>query len=174
MINRIMTTQPAAPWGRGAFLAPPARTGLNFAITPMVASRLMMRPRILLLAVLALTACGSRPATMPDLFPESVGAWHRTAASELTAATAPDGIDADVVQKVRTASYDGPGKLDARAYQLTSAAVALDIVQRWHATADTVYFYQDRFLVVLKWQTADRKALQEFVAALDAKLKAKR
>ena len=110
---------------------------------------------------------------MPDLFPESVSAWHRTSASELTAATAPDGIDANLVQKVRAASYEGPGKLEVRAYQLTSSAAALDIVQRWHATADTVYFYQDRFLVVLKWQTADRKALQDFVAALDAKLKAK-
>ena len=133
----------------------------------------MMRPRILLLSVLALSACGSRPVTLPDLFPETVGAWHRTAASELTPATAPDGIDAKVVQRVRAATYEGPGKLDARAYQLTSSAVALDLVQRWHATADTVYFYQDQFLVVLKWQTADRKALQEFVAALDGKLKAK-
>ncbi len=133
----------------------------------------MMRPRILMLAVLALIACGRKPAAMPDLFPESVGAWHRTAASDLTAATAPDGIDAALVEKVRAARYEGPGKLDARAYQLTSSAVALDLAQRWHATADTVYFYQDRFLVVLKWQTADRKALQEFVAALDGKLKAK-
>ena len=133
----------------------------------------MTRPRILLLVVLVLSACGRKPAAMPDLFPETVGAWHRTAASELTASAAPDGIDAAVVEKVRAASYEGPGKLDARAYQLTSSAVALDIVQRWHATADTVYFYQDRFLVVLKWQTADRKALQDFVAALDARLKAK-
>jgi hypothetical protein len=133
----------------------------------------MTRPRILLLALAALAACGSKTATMPDLFPESVGSWHRTAAPELTAAAAPDGIDAALVEKVRAATYEGPGKLEARAYQLTSSAVALDLVQRWHATADTVYFYQDRFLVVLKWQTADRKALQEFVAALDAKLKAK-
>jgi len=133
----------------------------------------MMRPRILLLAVLAMAACGRKPATMPDLFPETVGAWRRTAASDIASAAAPDGIDAGLIEKVRAASYDGPGRLDARAYQLTSSAVALDIVQRWHATADTVYFYQDRFLVVLKWQTADRKALQEFVAALDAKLKAK-
>ena len=123
--------------------------------------------------MIALAACDRKPAPMPDLFPESVNAWHRTSASELTAATAPDGIDPGLVQKVRAASYEGPGKLEARAYQLTSSAVALDIVQRWHATADTVYFYQDRFLVVLKWQTADRKALQDFVAALDARLKAK-
>ena|SRR5215831_11554051 len=133
----------------------------------------MIRPRILVPAVFAMAACGRKAATMPDLFPESVGAWHRTAASELTAATAPDGIDAALVEKVRAATYEGPGKLEARAYQLTSSAVALDLVQRWHATADKVYFYQDRFLVVLKWQTADRKALQEFVAALDGKLKAK-
>ena len=135
---------------------------------------LLVLPAFLLTGLLTVLAgCDRKPATMPDLFPESVGAWHRTAASELTAATAPDGIDAEVVQKVRAATYEGPGKLDARAYQLTSAAVALDLVQRWQATADTVYFYQDRFLVVLKWKAADRKALQEFVAALDAKLKAK-
>ena len=132
-----------------------------------------MRPRILLLAMIAVAACDRKQASMPDLFPESVSAWHRTSASELAAGIAPDGIDAGLVQKVRAASYEGPGKLEARAYQLTSPAAALDIVQRWHATADTVYFYQDRFLVVLKWQTADRKALQDFVAALDARLKAK-
>ena len=133
----------------------------------------MTRPRILLLAVLVLSACGNKPAQMPDLFPESVGVWHRTAASEPSPSATPDGIAPALVEKVRAASYEGPGKLDVRAYQLTSSAVALDLVQRWHATADTVFFYQDRFFVVLKWQTADRKALQEFVAALDAKLKAK-
>ena len=133
----------------------------------------MKRPPILLLAVCALAACGRKPVTMPDLFPETIGAWHRIAASDLTAATAPDGIDASLEEQSRSATYEGPGKLDARAYQLTSSAIALDLVQRWHATADTVYFYQDRFFVVLKWQTADRKSLQEFVAALDARLKAK-
>jgi len=133
----------------------------------------MMRPQILLLAVLALSACGPKPAQMPDLFPETIGVWHRTAASEPAAASAPDGIAPALVEKVRAASYEGPGRLEVRAYQLTSPAVALDLVQRWHATADTVFFYQDRFFVVLKWQTADRNALQQFVAALDAKLKAK-
>ena len=137
----------------------------------------MTRPRILPPAVCALVllvaACGTKPAPMPDLFPESVGEWHRTAASEPAPAAAPDGIDPKLVEKVRAASYEGPGKLEVRAYQLTSSAVALDLVQRWHATADTVFFYQDRFFVVLKWQTADRKALQQFVAALDARLKAK-
>ena len=70
-------------------------------------------------------------------------------------------------EKVRAASYEGPGKLDARAYQLTSSAVALDLVQRWRPSADTVFFCQRPFLVVMKWQTADRKALQEFMAALE-------
>ncbi len=120
-----------------------------------------------------LAACGRKPAAMPDLFPEFVGGWHRTAASEPAPAAAPDGIDPKLVEKVRAASYEGPGKLEVRAYQLTSSAAALDLVQRWHATADTVFFYQDRFFIVLKWQTADRKALQEFVAALEGKLKVK-
>ncbi|MEO8591810.1 MAG: hypothetical protein ABI759_00675 [Candidatus Solibacter sp.] len=139
----------------------------------------MMRPRILPLALLAvfttlgLTGCGNKSMTMPDLFPETVGAWHRTATSEPAAAGNPDEIDAQSIEKIRAASYEGPGKLEARVYQLATPAVALDVVQRWHATADSVFFNQDRFLVVLKWQAADRKAVQEFVTVIDGKLHTK-
>ena len=107
---------------------------------------------------------------MPDLFPETVGAWHRTAISEPAAVGNPDHIEAEVVEKVRAASYEGPGKLEARAYQVTTSAVALDVVQRWNAIPDTVLFNQDRIVVVLKWQNADRKALQDFVTIVDGKL----
>jgi len=71
---------------------------------------------------------------------------------------------------MRAATYEGPGKLEARAYQVTTPAVALDIVQRWNATPDTVLFNQDRVVLVLHWQNADRKALQEFVTIIDGKL----
>jgi len=60
-----------------------------------------------------------------------------------------------------------------RVYQLTSPAAALDVVQRWRPAADTVFFYSDRFFVLIQWQTADRKALQEFVGALEKKFPAK-
>ena len=60
-----------------------------------------------------------------------------------------------------------------RVYQLTSSAAALDVVQRWRPAPDTVFFYSDRFFVLIQWQTADRKALQEFVGALEKKFPAK-
>ena len=134
----------------------------------------MTRPRILLLLLLfALAACGRKPAPMPDLFPETVGAWHRTARRNPRRAAAPDGIDAKAGGSRTRGIVRRSGQAGSAGVPIDFPAVALDLVQRWHATADTVFFYQDRFFIVLKWQTADRKALQEFVAALEGKLKAK-
>jgi hypothetical protein len=58
-------------------------------------------------------------------------------------------------------------------YQLNSSAAALDVVQRWKPAPDTVFFYNDRFVVLIQWRTADRKALQEFVGALEKKFSAR-
>lgn len=121
------------------------------------------------LAALFLSGCAQK-TVMPDLFPETAGAWRRTAFSEPASAGNPDHIEARIVEKMRAATYEGPGKLEARAYQVTTPAVALDIVQRWNATPDTVLFNQDRVVLVLHWQNADRKALQEFVTIIDGKL----
>jgi hypothetical protein len=164
-------TQPAAPCGRVVFWAF-TRTGLNFPINPMVASWLMMRSRFLLACALALDACRRAPAPMPDVLTEVAGAWHRTSVSELPPSLARDAVPPAAIVRIRAASYEGPGKLDARVYQLTSPAVALDVAQRWKPAAGTVFFYQDRFFVLVQWQTADRKALHEFVATLEKKFTA--
>jgi hypothetical protein len=76
------------------------------------------------------------------------------------------------VERIRTATYEGAGKLDARVYQLTSPAAALDVVQRWTPAPGTVFFYSGRFFVLVEWQTADRKALQEFVGILEKRFPA--
>ena len=122
------------------------------------------------LAAMFLSGCANKTTVMPDLFPETAGAWHRTTISEPAAAGNPDHIEAGIVEKMRAATYEGPGKLEVRAYQVSTPAVALDIVQRWNAIPDTVLFNQDRVVVVLHWQNADRKALQDFVTILDGKL----
>ena len=110
---------------------------------------------------------------MPDVFDEAIGAWHRTSVSELPTSTATGALPATSVERIRAASYEGPGKLDVRVYQLTSSAAALDVVQRWRPAADTVFFYSDRFFVLIQWQTADRKALHEFVGALEKRFPVK-
>ena len=171
MISKIRMTQPAAPCGRVVFFAC-ARTGLNFPITPMVASWLMLsspnkRPRYLLVYVLALASCRQAPAPTPDIFAGAVGPWHRTSLTELPPSAPPDPVPPSAIQRIRAATYEGPGKLDARVYQLTSPAVASDLAQRWTPAPDTVFFYAGPFFVLVRWQTADRKSLHEFVGALE-------
>ena len=120
--------------------------------------------------VLALSACG-RIEPMPDLFPERAASeWHRTALRDLPASEAPDPLPRTSILRLQSATYEGPGKLEARVYQLSSSAVGLDIAQRWHPSADTVFFNHGRYFVVVKWQEAERKALQAFVRELEGRL----
>jgi hypothetical protein len=120
----------------------------------------MRRSRILLACALVLGACRRAPAPMPEIFTEVVGAWHRTSIGELPPALEPDSVPRAAVERIRAASYEGPGKL------------ALDVVQRWKPAPGTVFFYSGRFFVLIRWQTADRKALREFVGALEKKFPA--
>jgi hypothetical protein len=121
---------------------------------------------------LAVVLCGCRgEAPLPDLFPPSVaGVWHRTALASPPLSSAPDPVPRTAVNRLQTATYEGPGKLEARAYELDSPAVALDLAQRWRPSADTVFFYRDRFFVVVKWDQAERKSLEAFVRELEARL----
>lgn len=89
---------------------------------------------------------------------------------ELSAGDAPDPVPRTVINRLQEASYEGPGKLEARIYELESSGIALDQVQRWRPSADTVFFYRDQYFVVIKWQDADRKALNAFVAELEKRL----
>ncbi len=111
---------------------------------------------------------------MPDIFTSVMGPWHRTSVTELPPSSPPDPIPPSAIQSIRAATYEGPGKLDARVYQLTSPAVALDLAQRWPPAPDTVFFYADRFFVLIRWQSADRKSLHEFVSALQKKFPTRR
>jgi hypothetical protein len=122
-----------------------------------------------MLLAIALGACG-RAEPVPDLFPEVVGQWRRTALRDLPAGESPDPVPRTSIDHIQTATYQGPGKLEARVYRLSSPAVGLDLAQRWHPTADTVFFNQGRYFVVVRWQEAERQALQAFVRELEGRL----
>jgi hypothetical protein len=118
----------------------------------------------------ALTGCRETiaPQPVPDLFPPVMaGVWQRTAARETPVSEA---VPRNSVQRLLTASYAGPGKLEARAYELSTPAVGLTLAQRWRPSADTVYFNRGRYFVVVKWQEADRGALQAFLRALEERI----
>ncbi len=118
---------------------------------------------------LPLAACRTQQPFPSDLLPETMpGGWRRTSMGEFSGARDP--VPANSVEQSRAASYEGPGTLEVHIYQLTSPAIGLDLTQRWRPSADTVFFNQGVYFVVVKWQSAERKALQQFVSALEAKL----
>jgi len=126
-------------------------------------------PFVILLAALA--AC-QKPAALPSgLFPENAaGGWRRTTVREMAVSDAPDPVPRTSVERLAVATYEGPGKLEARVYALSSPEVGLDLAQRWRPSADTVFFYRGRYFVVVKWQQAERKALEAFVRQLEEAL----
>ena len=118
----------------------------------------------------ALAAC--RESAPPlDLFPPTAAnVWRRTALRDTPVSESPDPVPRTAIKSLRTAAYEGPGKLEARAYELNSAGVGVTLSQRWQPSADTIFFSRGRYFMVIKWQSADRKALQEFVQDLQKRL----
>jgi len=130
-----------------------------------------MRRYWLLLAA-AFPACRAPAPEASRLFPEMVAsAWRRTAVRRIAISDAPDPVPRSGVDRVEAASYEGPGKLEARVYELESPEVGLNLAQRWRPSADTVFFNEGRFFVVIKWQEAERRALAAFVRDFENRLK---
>ena len=122
-----------------------------------------MTRRVWVLLPLALAGC-RRSAPPLAVFLESMdGGGRRAALAEAPVSEAPDPVPRTAVRRLTVAEYGGPGKLQARAYELTSSAAGAVLAQRWRPSADTVFFSRGQYFVVVKWQAADRKALQAFV-----------
>ena len=133
----------------------------------------MKRRNWLMAAAGWLAASGCRkPAALPrNVFPETVaGGWRRTERRELGASEAPDPVPRNEIERLVSASYEGPGKLEARVYVLDSEMVGVELSQRWKPSADTVFFARGPYFVVVKWQSAERKALEEFVREVENSL----
>jgi hypothetical protein len=113
--------------------------------------------------------CGGR-SPQPDLLPENVAGWHRTAIRHVPVAEAPGLIPRSQTRGILEANYEGQGRLTARIYELTSDPLTLDLAQRWPPQANTVVFYDKNHFAVVTWQQADRQALQRFVRELERSL----
>jgi len=131
----------------------------------------MTRRRWLCLTT-ALAGCGGAREPAVEPFPDTVaGVWRCTERRQVPVSEAPDPVPRTAVRRLEVAEYAGPGKLQARAYELTSKEVGLDLAQRWRPSADTVFFWTGRYFVVVKWQEADRRALQAFTREMEKKLR---
>lgn len=126
-----------------------------------------MKRRTLLLP-LALTACRRADEPAGPALPETVaGGWRRTASRDVPPAEAPEPLAPKTVRRATSAGYEGPGKAEVTLWELNSSASALDAVQRWRPRPNTVFFYKDNLVVVVKWEGADRQAIGDFVRALE-------
>jgi hypothetical protein len=124
------------------------------------------------LALLVGCAACARRETPVEVFPTGAAGWNRTSLREIPIANAPDPVPAANIRRIQSATYEGGGKLEAHAYELTGQEIGLDLAQKWRPAADTVFFWARNYFVVVKWQQADRKALQEFTRALEKRLNA--
>ena len=125
-----------------------------------------------MLTPLALGACEKKIELPPDLFPQNVGGrWNLAEARDLGPSDSPDPVPRNSIEHIRAATYKaGDAEIQARVYLLSSAEVGAALATRWRPSADTVFFDHGPYFVVVKWQAADRKALQEFVADLQRRL----
>jgi hypothetical protein len=130
-----------------------------------------MTRRAAMALLLGGAACSKREPPV-EAFPENLAGWTRTSVRELPVSESPDAVPKESVRRVQVASYEGPGKIEARAYELSRQEIGLDIAQRWKPSADTVFFWARSYFVVVSWKEADRKALQEFTRALEKRLNA--
>ena len=130
-----------------------------------------MKRRAAMALLLACAACAKREPPV-DPLPETLAGWKRTSLRELPAAEFPDPVPKESVRRAQAAGYEGQGRIEVRAYELTRQEIGLDIAQRWRAEADSVFFWARSYFVVVTWKDADRKALQEFTRALEKRLNA--
>src|SRR5262249_16799619 len=109
-------------------------------------------------------------APPPEVLPESVGEWRRGPLRSIPNSEAPDLVTRKGLKRIQEADYEGPGALVARIYELTSDPIGLDLAQRWRPEPNAVFFYNRNYFGVVKWQRAERKALEAFVRDLERKL----
>jgi len=115
--------------------------------------------------------CHTTVAVPPGLFPaNAAGGWRRVVARQVPVSEAPDPVPRNEIEWMDEGLYEGPGKIAARVYALSSETVGLELSQRWRPSADTVFFSRGHFFVVVKWQSAGRQALESFIRELQRRL----
>jgi len=130
-----------------------------------------MTRRVWMGLLVGLSACRAQKPVL-DVLTETIGSgWHRTALRNVNPAEAPDPVPRDAIRQIQTATYEGPGKLEVHLYEVSSPAIALDLVQRWRPSENSAYFFFDHvYFVAISWKQTDRTALQAFVRELENRL----
>jgi hypothetical protein len=119
-----------------------------------------------------LCACARRkPATADRLFPGQVARdWKRTRSGDELPDRAPEPVRQLGVERVLTASYQGPGEVDVTLYEMKAPTVAFELAQKWRPEPESVFFYQQQYFVLVRWRAAGRDSVSGFVRGLEQHL----
>jgi len=122
-------------------------------------------PRRYWIALALVCAACSQPArSAASLLPDTVGGvWQRKSLRDMPPPQ-------PAIVRAFEAGYEGAGKLTVDLYETKVSGTAFEMTQHWRASADTVFFDKGRYFVLVKWEQADRQALQAFVRALQKEL----
>lgn len=121
--------------------------------------------RLSILPLLLLTACGHPSRDAGSLLPETAGGvWQRKSLHDIPPPKA-------AILRAFEASYEGGGRLTVDLYEAKVSGTAFEMSQHWRSSPDAVCFDQGRFFAVVKWEQADRGALQSFIRDLEKNLK---
>jgi len=90
----------------------------------------------------------------------------------LPVSEAPDPVPRTSVERLQVAAYEGPGKIEARVYELSSPGRGAGSSAALAAVGGHRVLQSGAVLRRVKWQQAERKALQEFVRELEERLAA--
>ena len=108
-------------------------------------------------------AC-SQPARSPEnLLPDNLAGWTRQSLSPAAPSPA-------TVVRAFEANYAGNGKITVRLYETKSSGSAFEMTQHWREAPNAVSFDKGVYFAVVQWTEADRRALGEFVRALQRNL----
>lgn len=118
-----------------------------------------MTRRSWLIAAASFAACAPAPRPDDELAPASVAGWRRARLERIEKPGARRALDARY--------EEGGRRLDVQVLELASSALALDMAQRWKPVADTVFFYKDRYFVIVRWAGVSQQDLNAFITALE-------
>ncbi len=120
-----------------------------------------MTRRYGIVLALALSACSLPARSAASLLPASVGGiWQRTSLRDIPPPR-------PGIVRAFEAGYAGAGNVTVDLYDTKNA---FEMVQHWREAPNTVFFYKDRYFVLVKWEQADRKALTALVRGLQKEL----
>jgi hypothetical protein len=127
--------------------------------------------RISLIACVALLAACSK-GVLPDfVFPNTAADWKLVTARSLIPQEAPESIVKIGMNRAQTAEYEIlGGRITAQVYEMTTAAAAFELEQTWRPQVDTVVLHKENRFAVVRWFSAPRTSVYDFVKVLEKQL----